>query len=157
MEKILVAIDPVRTNFYAGIHALNLVKRIKAKVLFLLVFPPPTKEIKRPFEEEIAVSVKRRLESLIEEARSDGIAVDYYLVYGDYENEIVNFIQENRITILVIESPGEQGHLSEAFKFFLEKMRHRIDCRIEVVNEKPVITDRKEDSSVAPIPPDSGK
>lgn len=157
MEKILVAMDPARTKFYAGIHALNLVKRINAKVLFLLVFPPPTKDIKPSFKKEIAVSVKRRLESLIEEARSDGIAVDYYMVYGDYENEIVNFIQENRITILVIEPPGEQGHLSEAFKYFLEKIRHRIDCRIEVVNEKPVIADRKEGSNVASVPPDSGK
>ena len=157
MEKILVAMDPMRTNFYACIHALNLAKRIKAKVLFLLVFSQPARRIKRPFEEEIAVSVKRRLESFIEEGRSEGIAVDYYLVYGDYENEIVSFVHENRITLLVVESPVEHGHLSEGFKHFLEKIRHRINCRIEVVNEKPVISERKEDSSVASVPTDSGK
>ena len=155
MEKILVAMDPIKTNFYACIHALNLAKRIKAKVLFLLVFSMSAKEMKKSLEEELAVPVKRRLDSFIEEGRSDGIAVDYYLVHGDFESEIVSFIQENRITLLVVEFPAEQGHLADDFKFFLEKIRHRINCRIEVVNEKPVIMERKEDSSVASLPTNS--
>jgi hypothetical protein len=155
MEKILAAINPVRTNFYACIHALNLAKRIKAKVLFLLVFSMPAREMKSFLKEEIAAPVKRRLDSFIEEGRSDGFDVDYYLVYGDFENEIVSFIQENRITLLVIESPPERGQLAEDFKLFLERIRHRINCRIEVVNEKPVLTERKEDSSVASLPTNS--
>ena len=157
MEKILVAIDPAKTNFYACIHALNLAKRIKAKVLFLLVFSMPAGETKKSPEGELTAPVKRRLDSFIEEGRSDGIAVDYYLVYGDFENEIVSFIQENRITLLVVEFPAGQGRLAEEFKSFLEKIRHRINCRIEVVNEKPVKTERKEDSSVASLPTNSGK
>ena len=157
MEKILVAMDPVRTNFYACIHALNLAKRIKAKVLFLLVFSLTAEKTEKSLEEEIASPVKRRLDSFIEEGRSDGIAVDYYLVHGDFENEIVSFVQENRITLLVVEFPVEQGQLAEDFRFFLEKIRHRIDCHIEVVHEKPVITERKEESSVASLPTNSGK
>jgi hypothetical protein len=157
MEKILVAMDPVKTKFHACTHALNLARRIKAKVLFLLVFSMPAREIKNFLKEEIAAPVKRRLDSFIEEGRSDGIEVDYYLVYGDFENEIVSFIQENRITLLVVEYPAEGGQLAEDFKFFLEKIRHRINCRIEVVHEKPVIIERKEDSSVAPLPTNSGK
>lgn len=149
--------DPMRTNFYACIHALNLAKRIKAKVLFLLIFSIPEKEMNKSLEEEIAVPVKRRLDSFIEEGRSEGIVVDYYLVYGDFENEIVSFIQENRISLLVVEFPAERGHLAEDFKYFLEKIRHRINCRIEVVHEKPVIAERKEDNSVAPLPTNSGK
>ena len=157
MEKILAAINPVKTNFNACIHALNLAKRIKAKVLLLLVFSMPAREMKNFLKEEIAAPVKRRLDSFIEEGRSDGIDVDYYLVYGDFESETVSFIQENRITILVVESPPAGGQLAEDFKFFLERIRHRINCRIEVVNEKPVLTERKEDSSVASLPTNRGK
>jgi len=157
MEKILAAINPVRTNFYACIHALNLAKRIKAKVLFLLVFSMPAREMKSFLKEEIAAPVKRRLDSFIEEGRSEGIEVDYYLVYGDFENEIVSFIQENRVTLLVVEFPAEGGQSAEDFRFFLEKIRHRINSRIEVVHEKPVLTERKEDNSVAPLPTNSGK
>jgi K+-sensing histidine kinase KdpD len=156
MEKILVAMDPQNTNFYACIHALNLARRIKAKVLFLLVFSRSAMETEKS-QEELANPVKRRLDSFIEEGRSDGVVVDYYLVYGDFENEIVSFIQENRITLLVVELPSEQRQLAEDFKSFLERIRHRINCRIEVVNEKPVITERKEDSSVASLPTNSRK
>ena len=155
MEKILVAIDPAKTKYHACTHALNLAKRIKAKVLFLLVFSMPASEMKHFLKEEIAAPVKRRLDSFIEEGRSDGIEVDYYLVYGDFENEIVSFIQENRITLLVVESPPDGGKLTEEFNFFLERIRHRINCRIEVVHEKPVIMERKEDSSVASLPTNS--
>ena len=157
MEKILVAMDPVKTKFHACTHALNLAKRINAKVLFLLVFSMPAREIKNFLKEEIAAPVKRKLDSFIEEGRSDGIEVDYYLVYGNFENEIVSFIQENRITLLVVESPVEGGQLAEDFKFFLEKIRHRINCRIEVVHEKSLKMERKEDSSVAPLPTNSRK
>ena len=157
MEKILVAVDPAKTKYHACTHALNLAKRIKAKVLFLLVFSMSASEMKKFLKEEIAAPFKRKLDSFIEEGRSEGIEVDYYLVYGDFENEIVSFIQENRITLLVVESPAEQGHLAEDFKFFLEKIRHRINCRIEVVNEKPVKTERKEDNRVASLPTNSGK
>jgi len=157
MEKILVAIDPVRTSFCAGIHALYLAKRIKATVSFLLVFSKSTKEIYPSLAEEIEVSVKKKLGSLIEEARFDGIQVDYYLAYGKYESEVVSFIQENKITLLVVESPTDQGALSKSCKHFLDKIRHRINCRIEVVHEKRGISDRKEGNRVAPIPTDSGK
>ena len=59
MEKILVAMDPVRTNFYACIHALNLAKRIKAKVLFLLVFSLTAEKTEKSLEEELRDIEKR--------------------------------------------------------------------------------------------------
>ena len=52
MENILVAMDPAETRFYAGMHALNLAKRINAKVLFLLIFPARDPAI-RPVRERI--------------------------------------------------------------------------------------------------------
>lgn len=157
MEKILVAMNPARTNFFAGIHALNLAKRINARVLFYIALSPPANNKGSQFGEEIEVSVKKRLESLIEEGRSDGITVDYYMAYGNYEDELVAFVQDNKITLLVVEFPSESGDSTELFKNFLDKIRHRINCRIEVVHEKPVTTKRKENDSVAPLPTDSGK
>ncbi len=140
MEKILVAMDLQRTSFCAAIHALNLAKRINAKVFFLLVLSPGMQRENEAPEEQIEISVKKRLESFIEEGRADGIAVEYYLVHGNYEREIIGFIRENRISLWVVGSPAEQGCSAETFNSFLEKMRHRINCRIEVVNEKQVLS-----------------
>lgn len=144
MERILVAMDPVQTNFFAGIHALNLAKRIRAKVHFLLVFPAHHEQPSNPGEKSNHLIVKKRVEALIEEARSDGITIDYYLAHGDYESELVSFVQENDITLLVIECPAGHGGAAEGCRELLDKLRHRINCRIEVVNEKPENSERKE-------------
>lgn len=143
MEKILVAMDPVRTHLFAGNHALHLAKRINAKVHFLLILPdsPPPGSVKHNSNES---AVKKKVDAVIEEARSEGIKVDYYMTYGDYESELVSFIQENNITLLVLEYPYLHSDASEGYKDFLDKLRHRIDCRIEVVNVKPETSERKE-------------
>ena len=79
------------------------------------------------------------------------------MAYGNYESELVSFVQENKITLLVVESSSERGESRELFREFLDKLRHRINCRIEVVNEKPENLGRKEDNSVAPVFTNRGK
>lgn len=144
MERILVAMDPVRTHLFAGIHALNLAKRIQAKVHFLLVFPMEQRQPAHSSETSYPSSVKKRVDALIEEARSDGISIDYYTTCGEFENVLVSFVQENNITLLVIECPGGVSGVENSCREFLDKLRHRINCRIEVVNEKPEHPGRKE-------------
>jgi RNase H-fold protein (predicted Holliday junction resolvase) len=91
----------------------------------------------------IEASMRLNLESLIEEGISEGIPVDYYITYGQYDNELVKFVKENKITMLVVGSPASQDGRLEDFDDLLEKIRHRIDCRIEVVHEKTVKTTKK--------------
>jgi nucleotide-binding universal stress UspA family protein len=143
MERILVAMDPVRTQLFAGNHALHLAKRISAKVHFLLIFPySSTGERLEQNSDESAM--KKKVDAVIDEARCEGIKVDYYITYGDYENELVSFVQENHITILVLEYPYPRSDAAGVYKDFLDKLRHRIDCRIEVVNVKSDPSERKE-------------
>jgi nucleotide-binding universal stress UspA family protein len=144
MERIMVAMDPSRTHLFVVIHALSLARRINAKVFFLLVFPAAADQPGKTRKEEEAATVKRSVDALIDEARSDGITVDYYTAYGDYENELIRFVQENKVTLLVIEGATGTKDAAEDFKNFLDRLRHRINCRIEVVNEKPKHADRKE-------------
>ena len=144
MEKILVGLYPGKTSLWAAVHALNLSKRINARLYFLLVIDNAIKGSDKSLMRHIETSMKSSLESLIEEGISDGIPVDYYITHGQYDNELVKFVKENKITMLVVESPKLQDkrHL-EGFDDLLEKIRHRIDCRIEVVHEKTVKTTKK--------------
>ena len=139
MEKILVGLYPGKTSLWAAVHALNLSKRINARLYFLLVIDNAIKGSDKSLMRHIETSMKSSLESLIEEGISEGIPVDYYITYGQYDNELVKFVRENKITMLVVESPKLQDrrHI-EDFDDLLEKIRHRIDCRIEVVHEKTV-------------------
>lgn len=143
MEKILVGMDPEKTSLWAAVHALNLAKRINARVYFLLVIDPEVQEKKGALRDELETFVKDRLEFLIEEGLSDGISVDYYVTHGQYDNELVKFVKENRITLLVVSSPTDSYGHSDDFNDLLEKIRHRIDCRIEVVHKRTLKRTKK--------------
>jgi len=144
MQKILVGLDPGKTSLWAAVHALNLAKRIKARLYFLLVIDPAAaKGFDESLIRQVEASMKSKLESLIEEGISDGIPVDYYITYGQYDNELVKFVKENKITMLVMGSSTPQDGRLEDFDNLLEKIRHRIDCRIEVVHEKTVKITKK--------------
>lgn len=136
MEKILVGLYPGKTSLWAAVHALNLSKRMNARIYFLLVLDPESKGTEESLAHKVEASMKSNLESLIEEGISDGIPVNYYITYGQYDNELVKFVKQNKITMLVVGSPTPQDGCFEDFEYLLEKIRHRIDCRIEVVHEK---------------------
>ena len=143
MERILVGLDLEKTSLWAAVHALNLAKRIQARVYFFLVIDPAAKGSEGSLMRQVEASMKASLESLIKEGISDGIPVDYYISHGQYDNELVKFVKENRITMLVVGSPTPQdGHL-EDFDDLIEKIRHRIDCRIEIVHEKSIKKTKK--------------
>lgn len=143
MEKILVGLDPGKTSLWAAVHALNLAKRIRARVYILLVIDPAAKGSEESLMRQVEASMKASLESLIKGGIADGIPVDYYISYGQYDNELVKFVKENRITMLVVGSPTTQDGRLEDFDDLLEKIRHRIDCRIEIVHEKSIKTTTK--------------
>ena len=144
MQKILVGLDPGKTSLWAAVHALNLAKRIKARLYFLLVIDPAAaKGFDESLIRQVEASMKSKLESLIEEGISNGIPVNYYITYGQYDNELVKFVKENKITMLVMGSSTPQDGRLEDFDNLLEKIRHRIDCRIEVVHEKTVKITKK--------------
>jgi nucleotide-binding universal stress UspA family protein len=136
MERILVGLDTAEGSLWSGIHALNLAKRIDAKVSFLLVIDPDLDKRKQALQEQWKTYMMKSLGALIEQGRAEGITVDYFVAYGKFDIEIVKFIKENRITMLVVGLPADQKGSSGHFAELLEKVRHRIDCRIEVVHEK---------------------
>ncbi len=144
MERILVGVGPHNQNLWSAVHAMGLAKRMNAKVSFLLVLEPG------PKGEEQQTPYRRKLEAFIEQVRSEGLTVDYYVSQGDYEDELVRFVKEHKVTMLVIDQPlerggrggrggrgarGGRGVASVESANFIEKIRHRVDCRIEVVQE----------------------
>ena len=131
MERILVAVGPHNPNLWSVVHAMGLAKRMKARVSFLLVQEPDP----QGSEKGRRAPNRRELEGLIDQARSEGLTVDYYVSQGSYEDELARFAKEHKVTMLVIDQPLEHGAASMDSAKFIEKIRHRVDCRIEVVQE----------------------
>lgn len=141
MERILVALDPGRTSIWTIVHGINLGKRVSGRVYILII---SKKNSSRSIEKHINSDVQKRVESLIDEARSEGLFVDLYVTHGSFDHELIKFIKENKISLLILGVPvsSKEGSLQKFLKF-AEKIRQRVDCRIEIVNEKGVKIARK--------------
>jgi len=131
MERILAAMTPDNSSIRACIHALNLAKRINAHVFFLVL---TDSVLKAPVSQHSGENFMNRIETLIEQGRADGVPLEYYRADGDHASQLVDFVKQNKITLLVIAAGSDAGD-----EEFIRKLHHRLDCRIEVVQMKPLI------------------
>ena len=133
MERILVSMGYRHEAWEAWSRAVALAGRINAGVYALLVLPPPGGVSDGGSVAGASESLRKRLELLIESAEMDGVHVQYFITEGSYEEEVIRFIEHNRITLFVTETPEGESRLSERDSLSLQKIRHRIKCRVERV------------------------
>ena len=137
MERILVGVELRETSLGPVIHAINLAKRIRAKVHVLLVDGAERPHGQGQPRQQARALRRQAVEGLIDQARREGLPVDYYISDGPLENETVKLIQENAISLLVVGLPASGGEAAlKEFHKTLENIRLRVDCHIEVVQER---------------------
>lgn len=131
MERILVAVDQLHPQQEAISHGCSLAKRIQAR-LYVLFVHRKSCVIKNP--------ARQRLELLVGYARTEGIHVEYTILEGGYEESIISFIQNNGITLFIHELEHTDMHSFERNFSVLKSVRHRISCRVEIVNSHKPLT-----------------
>ena len=135
MDNVLIAIDSSESSFWLAFYALGLTRRVKANVSILMVVDQQLMEQSGEDDEWIGLP-ERRLESLIAEESSDRARIPYYVAHGSLEEEILHFVQENSVTILVIAKPsGKDPKRTRRFLEMLERISKRTSCHIEVVQK----------------------
>jgi len=132
MERILVAITEKTDSWEAFSHACSLVRRIDAKLNVLFVATPHDRPRSRS-EWERLLELRKRLELLLEEAKATGVKLDYFMTEGDYDEEVIRFVRDNKISLLVLEYTDGDA-TQESTKALA--IRHRIACRVELVAPK---------------------
>ena len=135
MERILVAVDQLHPQQEAISHGCSLAKRIQAR-LYVLFVHKKSCVIKNP--------ARQRLELLVGYARTEGIHVEYTILEGGYEESIISFIQNNGITLFIHELEHTDMHAFERNFSVLKSVRHRISCRVEIVNSHKPLTQNTE-------------
>lgn len=134
MERILVSMHGAHGSWAALSRAVSLAKRIDAWVYVLLVRASSArKEDGLPSTER---TMRRQLELFIESAKAEGIHIDQFVAEGAYEEEVIHFVDNHRITILVAETGNGDGRSGERESASLRKIRHRISCRVELVSPR---------------------
>ncbi len=148
MERILVSMNCRSGSWGAWSRAISLARRIDAKLYALLVLPPSA--IGAGIEENSATcGTRERLELLIEIAKSEGARVDYFISEGNYEEEVIRFVEQNRITLVIAEHPDDENSHSERDMAQIRKIQHRIACRVELVSPRKMqnLQQRREQQS----------
>lgn len=135
MERILVSMNCWQGSWGALSRAVSLARRIEAKLYALLVLPPSAKGAGIQ-EHNDSCRTRERLELLIEIAKSEGSQIEYFISEGNYEEEVIRFVQQNRITLVIAESPDEEDPHAERDLTQIRKIQHRIACRVEVVSPR---------------------
>jgi K+-sensing histidine kinase KdpD len=125
MEHILICMDECRRPWEALSHAILLGKRITGVIYVLRV----ERRKKKP---EKAVErrenwLQERLDREIEAAKAEGVRIEYFEAKGVFEEEVIRFAESHHITLLVVEIGQTEN---------LQKIRHRIACRVELVTPK---------------------
>jgi nucleotide-binding universal stress UspA family protein len=141
MEKILVAINGREEAWEALSHACSLAGRIHAQLSLLLVQTP--EPALPPYEIEETGEFRKRLALKIEAAKAEGIAINFFITEGNYEDEVIGFINANRISLFIFETRGSNGARDRKKRAadkepaaVLGRLRHKIPCRMEVVVPK---------------------
>ena len=135
MERILVSMHCRNGSWGALSRAVSLARRIDAKLYALLVLPPCA-ESAGPEERSASCGIRERLELLIEIAKSEGSRIDYFISEGNYEEEVIRFVQQNRVTLVIAENPDEESPNLERDLAQIRKIQHRIACRVELVSPR---------------------
>ena len=137
MKRILVALETNERQLWPAVHAINLAKRTGGSVTVLRIFSNDENTEHLSYQEARRGQLRERLETLIEHARAQGVSVEYHIANGNYEDELVKFIREAKVDILVLAAPHLLRRGRKDRESSISSIRHRVNCRIELVYEKP--------------------
>ena len=137
MERILVGTSPRHGAFAALTRALSLAKRIDAKVHVLFVNQQRTGGGRgAAAKAEAETDERRRLRLMVQQAQEEGVGIDSFVTEGNYEEEVIRFARDRKITLLVSESADREGRASEREAQSLRRILHGISCRVELVTPR---------------------
>jgi len=158
MEHILVSMD-IRQDadspfplinqdetggFLAAVYrAIHLAERIKANVHILLVWYQEPVSSPAGAITGLEDAAKKHLDLMIEKARSNGVNIHYHIANGNFEDEVIRFVAEKKITLLILGLPHGETESSAEFNKSLYAIRQNVRCAIELVRRKEPLTRRK--------------
>ena len=136
MERILVSMDCRSGEWGALSRAISLSGRIEAKVYALLVESPSAGSAGEDVSAATCGAVLERLEKLVQAARSEGVQIECFVSKGEYEEEVSQFVERKRVTLVIVERPDGKDPDSERKLGQIRRIQHRISCRVELVSPR---------------------
>ncbi len=133
MERILVSMEAHRVAWEALSRAFSLAERTGTGVSVLLVYSDQAQAHRLMKEEH---PVREKLELIIRNLKPENISPAIYMAEGPYEEEVIRFVEEYGITHLIVEFFEENPKADARSSKSINRIRHRVKCRMEVVQKK---------------------
>ncbi|MBT8763425.1 universal stress protein [Desulfohalobiaceae bacterium Ax17] len=132
MEKILVPIWPNQDDIWVTVHGMQLARRINAQ-LFLLEFLD-SKQTTHTLPDNNGGDRAVIIKSLVMDAKKGGVRSVYYNVNGEFHTEVIKYIKEHNISIVVLELPERKvGKHANDILMLVKKLMETNECKIEFV------------------------
>ncbi len=135
MDNVLIALDLSVSGFWLVYHAVSLRCRVNANIFILMVTDEDRMQDTAGSNEWIG-SCENRLESLVAEECSKHARLRYSKVQGGFEENILEFVWRNDITVLVLAQPAD-GNAKKVTHFLemVERISRQTSCRIEIAQK----------------------
>ena len=133
MERILVSMDTNRGAWKALSKATSLARRTGARIFVLLICTKQMPEY--PLFREKAPLIGERLGLMMESAKSEGIWMEIFMAEGDYEEEVIRFVNGYGITHLILEAVEENPKSGTRCLKAINSIKHRVNCRVELIQK----------------------
>ncbi|SMC16509.1 Universal stress protein family protein [Desulfacinum hydrothermale DSM 13146] len=147
MERIVVTVsDEGMEALGALARGISLARRIGARLYVLSLERPGSRAAgasSRLFS--VGDEVAERMQMLIEGARADGVSVDIHISEGSYEEALVRFCREYRVTLWIVGIPDKHRRDHHEALMRIHKIRARLGCAVEIVHPKRTMGPTEED------------
>ena len=114
-------------------RAFSLAERTGTGVSVLLVYPDQAQAHHLIKDEH---PVREKLDLIIRNLKSKNISPSIYMAEGPYEEEVIRFVEEYGITHPIVEFVEENPKVDARTSKSINRIRHRVQCRMEVVQKK---------------------
>ena len=136
MERILVTVTGHIQDVSALARGLSLARRLRGTLFVLATSHGPGTRCPDGGTHIPNQEVEERLRLLVERARAENLAVEVYVAEGRFDEAVVRFCKEHRITLWIVGVPGKEDRGSGKRMVDIHKIRHRVGCPVEMVHPK---------------------
>jgi nucleotide-binding universal stress UspA family protein len=149
IKKILVPVDFSVQSERAIVYAGSLARMVNAKVLVLHVvewpaywvetsFFPPGFRSKDPFM-DWNQTLRERVETEVQGLNNNGINAEGHVLTGEPFKEIVKFVQENKVDMVVMGTHGRKGFAHAFMGSTAERVIERVSCPVITVKAEKAL------------------
>ncbi len=103
--RLIGQVKEMGARFSAGVHVLYVAPELEYAKVFYAPGPPAV----RTYQSELVEAAENRLETLVQEQMSDIRDLTAKVVRGEVRTEILNYIQENDISLVMMETKARRG------------------------------------------------